>query len=149
MVKLGRTKQEDRGRAAKYAAVGRSLLYTARDLDTMGEEKYGNGLAIVVIHAAIAYTDALTVAHQAIKSTAGDHAHAANVLLPANHGSESAIRAISSASRQAAFNVVSSSSRARRSDSSCNAISIASAATSAAGRPGMSGPSFSTIMRPK
>jgi hypothetical protein len=81
MVKLGRTKQEDRSRAAKYAAVGRSLLHTARDLDTMGEAKYGNGLAIIPIHAAIAYTDALTVAYRAIKSTDGEHVHAADVLV--------------------------------------------------------------------
>jgi hypothetical protein len=83
MVKLGRTRQEDRSRAAKYAAVGRSLLRTARDLEQMGEPKYGNGLAIVAIHAAIAYTDALTVAYREIKSTDGEHTRAAEVLVHA------------------------------------------------------------------
>lgn len=83
MVKLGRTKREDGSRATKDAAVGRSLLHTARDLELMGEAKYGNGLAIIAIHAAIAYTDALTVAYREIKSTDGEHTHAADVLVHA------------------------------------------------------------------
>lgn len=49
---LGKTKHEDRGRAAKYPAVGRARLRTARGLAVMGEAKYGNGLAIIAIHAA-------------------------------------------------------------------------------------------------
>lgn len=80
MVKTGPTKHEDRERAAKYQAVARALRTTARDLDQMGEAKYGNGLAIIAIHSAIAYTDALTVAYREIKSTSGEHAHAADVL---------------------------------------------------------------------
>lgn len=83
MVRLGRTRHEDRTRAAKYHAVGRALLRTARDLDLMGEPKYGNGLAIVAIHAAIAYTDALTVAYREIKSTDGEHPRAVDVLVHA------------------------------------------------------------------
>jgi hypothetical protein len=83
MVKLGRTRREDRSRAAKYQAVARALLRTARDLDAMGEPKYGNGLAIIAIHAAIAYTDALTVAYRELKSTDGDHTRAADVLVQA------------------------------------------------------------------
>lgn len=83
MVRLGRTKQEDRSRAAKYEGVGRALLRTARDLELMGEAKYGNGLAIIAIHAAIAYTDALTVAYREIKSTDGEHLRAAEVLVHA------------------------------------------------------------------
>ncbi len=79
-MKLGHTKREDRSRAAKYRSVGRSLYRTAQDLATIGESKYGNGLAIVSIHAAIAYTDALTVAFAEIKSTAGDHLRATDVL---------------------------------------------------------------------
>lgn len=81
MVRVGSTKHEDRGRATRYRAVGRSLHATARDLDTMGELKYGNGLAIIVIHAVIAYTDALTVAFREVKSTDGEHVKAADVLV--------------------------------------------------------------------
>lgn len=53
MVKLGRTKHEDRERSAKYQSIGRALHTTARDLALIGEAKYGNGLAIVAIHSAI------------------------------------------------------------------------------------------------
>jgi hypothetical protein len=81
MAKLGRTKEEDRSRAIKYETVGRALLRTARDLDVMGEAKYGNGLAIVAIHSAIAYADALTVAYRGIKSTDGEHLRAVEALV--------------------------------------------------------------------
>jgi hypothetical protein len=89
VVRLGRTKQEERERFAKYRAVGRGLLATARDLESMGDAKYGNGLAIIAIiamiaiHAAIAYTDALTVAYREIRSTDGEHTRAAEVLVHA------------------------------------------------------------------
>lgn len=83
MVRLGSTRHEDRERAVRYLAVGRALHATARDLDAMGEAKYGNGLTIVAIHAAIAYTDALTVAFREVKSTDGEHLKAAGVLIQA------------------------------------------------------------------
>lgn len=80
MVRLGQTRQQDRSESTKYHAVGRALYRTARDLDTIGEPKYGNGLAIIAIHAAIAYTDALSVAYREIRSTDGDHRRAVDVL---------------------------------------------------------------------
>lgn len=80
MVKLGKTKSEERSRASRYEQIGRSLVRTAEDLATIGEAKYGNGLAIMAIHAAITYTDALTVAFRETKSTDGDHTHAVSVL---------------------------------------------------------------------
>lgn len=83
MVTLGRTKHEDRNRSARYQAVARALLRTTRDLATMGEAKYGNGLAIIAIHGAIAYTDALTVAYLELKSMDGNHMRAAEVLVHA------------------------------------------------------------------
>lgn len=83
MVRVGQSKNEDRTRYAKYAAVGRALLTTAEGLDAIEDAKYGNGLAIVAIHACIAYTDALTVAYREMKSTDGDHVRAADLLLHA------------------------------------------------------------------
>lgn len=80
MVKLGSTCAEDPSRASKYQAIGRSLLRNSQELDAISETKYGNGLAIIAIHAAIAYTDALTIAYRGIKSQDGDHARAADVL---------------------------------------------------------------------
>ena len=80
MVRLGSTTTEDPSRAAKYLAVGRSLHRNTQELEAISETKYGNGLAIIAIHAAIAYTDALTIAYRGIKSQDGDHARAADVL---------------------------------------------------------------------
>ncbi len=82
-MKLGKTKREPRSRAEAYHSVARSLLETARGLDVIAEARYGNGLAIVSVHAAIAYTDALTVAYREVKSVDGDHARAAEVLVHA------------------------------------------------------------------
>ena len=77
---LGRMKNEERSRAVSYHAIGRALVETARALDLIGEAKYGNGMAIIAVHAAIAYTDALTVTYREVKSTDGDHVRAAEVL---------------------------------------------------------------------
>lgn len=80
MVRLGSTTTEDPSRAAKYLAIGRSLHRNTQELEAISETRYGNGLAIIAIHAAIAYTDALTIAFRGIKSQDGDHVRAADVL---------------------------------------------------------------------
>lgn len=80
MVKLGSTTTEDPSRAAKYLAIGRSLYRNTQELEAISETRYGNGLAIIAIHAAIAYTDALTIALRGIKSQHGEHVRAADVL---------------------------------------------------------------------
>lgn len=80
MVRLGSTASEDPSRAAKYQAIGRSLHKNTEELEAISESRYGNGLAIIAIHAAIAYTDALTIAYRGIKSQDGDHTRAADVL---------------------------------------------------------------------
>lgn len=79
-MKLGPTKREDRANAVKYRAVGRSLLNTARDLATLDDPKYGNAVAILAIHAAIAYSDALSTGYRGIKSVDGDHTRVADTL---------------------------------------------------------------------
>jgi len=80
MAKLGKTMRVDRSRVSGYLSVGRAPHGTARDLAELAESRYGNGMAIVAIHAAIAYTDALTVAYGGVKSTDGDHARAEELL---------------------------------------------------------------------
>ena len=80
MVRLGSTTTEDPSRAAKYLSIGRSLHRNSQELEAISETRYGNGLAIIAIHAAIAYTDALTIAYRGIKSQDGDHVRAADVL---------------------------------------------------------------------
>lgn len=83
MVKLGKTVQAGRHEAVKYLVMGESLHRTAEDLLALSEPRYGNAMAIIAIHAAIAYTDALTIAFREVKSADGDHARAADVLVHA------------------------------------------------------------------
>jgi hypothetical protein len=80
LVRQGSTTTEDPSRAAKYLSIGRCLHRNAQELDAISETRHGNGLAIIAVHAAIAYTDALTIAYRGIKSQDGDHARAADVL---------------------------------------------------------------------
>lgn len=108
MVSIGKSRREDRTRAGKYAAVGRALLKTASDLEALGDARYGNALAIIAIHAAIAFTDALTVAFRELKSTDGDHTRAAELLIHAlghraNAGQVRRLRAVLSAKSSASY----------------------------------------------
>lgn len=80
MVRLGSTTTEDPSRAAKYLSIGRSLHRNSQELEAISETRYGNGLAIIAIHAVIAYADALCIAYRGIKSQDGDHTRAADVL---------------------------------------------------------------------
>ncbi|HEX8454468.1 MAG TPA: hypothetical protein VF647_20475 [Longimicrobium sp.] len=83
MVSIGKSKREERTRAARYHEIGQALLQTAGDLDALADPRYGNALAIIAIHAAIAFTDALTVKYRELKSTDGDHTRAADLLVHA------------------------------------------------------------------
>lgn len=83
MVSIGKSKREERTRAARYHAIGEALLKAANDLAALADSRYGNALAILAIHAAIAFTDALTVTHRELKSTDGDHTRAADLLVHA------------------------------------------------------------------
>jgi len=109
MVRLGSTTTEDPSRAVKYLAIGRSLHRNTQELDAISETKYGNGLAIIAIHAVIAYTDAMTIAFRGIKSQDGDHARAADVLAyalgnnPQHAAQISRLRAILQAKSDASY----------------------------------------------
>lgn len=65
----------DRAQASRFCRVGRALRSSARDLAEVAEggDVYGNAIAIVAIHAAIAYGDALTIAYGGVRSTSGSH----------------------------------------------------------------------------
>ncbi len=82
MVSLGKTRQMDRSKAVKYFGVARALHSTAGDLNQLATEgdTYGNAMAIVAIHAAIAYADALSIAFRELKSVDGGHSMAADTL---------------------------------------------------------------------
>ena len=82
MVRRGRAKSVDPAQALRYRTVGESLLRSAGAMVELADldRYYGNAIAIVCIHAVIAYNDALTVAFSGVKSTEGEHARAADLL---------------------------------------------------------------------
>jgi hypothetical protein len=94
MTRLGRTKRVDPALAAKYRRVGAALLESATLLaDLADSDRFANAIAIVAIHAAIAWCDALTIAYSGHKSTDGDHTRAAYVVRDAmgNRANERAL----------------------------------------------------------
>ncbi|MGQ0816033.1 MAG: hypothetical protein ACT4O1_16500 [Gemmatimonadota bacterium] len=82
MAGRSRTRAADRSEAESYRRVGDALLESAIALSDLADEggRYGNAIAIIAIHAAIAWTDTLTIAYGARKSTDGDHSRAADLL---------------------------------------------------------------------
>ncbi len=74
MVTRGSRKEVDRGQAEKYRRVGAALLESARTLEELATESdsYGNAIAVVALHACIAYNDAW----KGVQSTEGDHTRA-------------------------------------------------------------------------
>lgn len=81
MVKRTTTRRVDRSQALKYAESGRVFLESARDLSLVADEgaPYGNAVALLAVHAAISYADALSIAYGERKS-ADDHTKAVDTL---------------------------------------------------------------------
>ncbi|HKP74414.1 MAG TPA: hypothetical protein VJT67_02675 [Longimicrobiaceae bacterium] len=79
---IGRCKSVDRSVAEKYRRVALSFLEGARILAELADENdpTGNAIAVITVHAAIAWSDALTIAYAGMKSTDGDHNRAADLL---------------------------------------------------------------------
>lgn len=85
MVTRGSRKKVDRGQADRYRRVGAALLGSAQVMAELATESdnFGNAIAVVAVHACIAYNDALCIAWKGIKSTEGDHTRAPDTLLVA------------------------------------------------------------------
>jgi hypothetical protein len=83
MVTRGSRKEVDRAQASKYRRVGAALLESAQTLAELATDSdgYGNAIAVVAVHACIAYNDALSIAWKGVKSTEGDHTRAPDTLL--------------------------------------------------------------------
>jgi hypothetical protein len=79
-VKRGSRKQIDPAQHAKYRRVAGSLLQSARDLSGLSDSAYGNAIAIITVHASIAYSDALSIRFGGFKSSDGDHTRAVDAL---------------------------------------------------------------------
>lgn len=67
---------------SKYRRVGASMLSSATDLSDLAVDGdfYGNAIALMAIHASIAYTDALCIRFGSFKSAEGDHQRAIDAL---------------------------------------------------------------------
>jgi hypothetical protein len=83
MVTRGNRKEVDRSLADRYRRVGASLIGTARVMAELASDSdnFGNAIAVVAVHACIAYNDALSIAWRGVKSTGGDHLRAADTLV--------------------------------------------------------------------
>jgi hypothetical protein len=80
VTRADRTKRVDPGRADSYAELGRRLLHAGRAIIDQGDARHASALAILSIHAAIAFMDAAAIHVGGKKSTSGDH-HAGPRLL--------------------------------------------------------------------
>jgi hypothetical protein len=80
MAKLDRTKRVDPSQADNYAELGRRLLQAGRLIVERGDAQHASALAILSVHAAIAYADAATIHSGGRKSTSGDHAATVRLL---------------------------------------------------------------------
>ena len=89
-----RTKQVDPSQAGTYLAKGRGFRADAETMSEFAGEFSDNGLAVLCVHAAIAYADALAVRARGVKSVSGEHTDAVDVL-------ESAVRVDTDADRAA------------------------------------------------
>ena len=83
MVARGHRKDVDRAQAEKYRRVGAALLDSAHVLATVGTDadSFGNAIAVLAVHACIAYNDALSIGWRGVKSTDGDHTRAPDTLV--------------------------------------------------------------------
>ncbi|MBI3982054.1 MAG: hypothetical protein HY337_04025 [Gemmatimonadetes bacterium] len=80
MARVDRAKQVDPAHADMYAEVGRRLLLAGRAMLERGDARHAPALAIVSIHATIAFADAVCIHAAGKKSTSPDHEAAARLL---------------------------------------------------------------------
>lgn len=74
------TTRVERDEWRKYERIGRSLLDAAVTLAEYGEAAHGNALGVLVVHAGIAYADAVCIYAAGCKSKSGEHTEAADLL---------------------------------------------------------------------
>lgn len=73
MTRADRAKRVDSSRAEAYAEVGRRLLQAGRSLAAEPDSRHASAVAILAVHAAIAFVDAVTIHAGGRKSTSTDH----------------------------------------------------------------------------
>ena len=80
MMKRTSTKQVERSQAANYIEKARRFRSDAQNALQLREDFSTNGLAVLCVHAAIAYVDALCIRARGAKAASGDHTDAAALL---------------------------------------------------------------------
>ena len=80
MTRTDRFRRVDPAQADGYAEVGRRLLLAGRAILERGDERHAPALAVLAVHAGIAFADAVCVRKGGRKSTGGDHASAVPLL---------------------------------------------------------------------
>ncbi len=94
MTRKLKTKRVDRAHASTYLHKARGFRADAETMASFQGEFSGNGLAVLCVHAAIAYADALAVRAGEVKSASGEHLDAVDLL-------ESVVRIATDADRAA------------------------------------------------
>jgi hypothetical protein len=80
MTRTDRVRRVEPGHADGYAEVGRRLLAAGRTIVAAGDPRHAPALAILAVHAAIAYADAVTIRTGGRKSASADHSAALKLL---------------------------------------------------------------------
>ena len=80
MTRTDRSKGVDPARADGFAELGRRLLHAGRTIRELGDPRHASALAILAVHAAIGYADAMCVRRGGRKSSSADHAAAVRLL---------------------------------------------------------------------
>lgn len=80
MTRADRSRRVDPARADGYAEVGRRLLLAGRAILDGGDTRHASALAIIAVHAGIAYADAVCILRGGRKSVSADHAAALRLL---------------------------------------------------------------------
>lgn len=80
MTRTDRVKRVDPARAARYAEVGRRLVHAGRTMVNHADRQHASAIAILAVHAVIAYADAVTIHFGGRKSTSTDHSAVCKLL---------------------------------------------------------------------
>ena len=80
MSRTDRTRRVEPARADGYAEIGRRLLLAGRTMAAQNDPAYASALAILAVHATIAFTDAVCIRFGGKKSASNDHGAAVALL---------------------------------------------------------------------
>lgn len=80
MTRTDRAKRVDPASAESYAEVARRLVHAGRTIVDHSDRRHASAVAILAVHAVIAYADAVTIHVSGRKSTSSDHSAVGKLL---------------------------------------------------------------------